>query len=59
MKWPKFMNKKTDEKVEAILKETSETTKDTAKVAKELRDLLKKNGVTLQIFIATGGEHRK
>lgn len=59
MKWyRKIFNNKTDAKVNAILKSTEKTSQETAVVAKDLHDLLKKNGVTLQIFIATGGDRR-
>lgn len=51
--------KKTDEKVAEILEDVSKTSADTAKSAKRLEDLLRANGVSLQIVIATGGGHRK
>lgn len=49
---------KTDQKVHDIHEDTDKILKDTAKEAKQLRDLLRKNGVTMQIYIATGGDHR-
>ncbi len=51
-----FLSRPTDEKVAAINEERRAILQDVSKVAKRHRDLLKKNGVALQIYIATGGD---
>lgn len=51
--------KDTDAKVDAILGDVSKTSQDTAASAKRLEDLLRANGVSLQIVVAVGGVHRK
>lgn len=53
-----FTHKATDQKVDAIYKDVSHKLEDTAKVAKSHRDLLQRNGVTLRIYVATGGDRR-
>lgn len=54
-----FRQKPTDDKVNAILNDITRTATETSKSAKKLERLLKNNGVSLQITIATGGGHRK
>lgn len=49
---------KTDTKAAEIAADNEQKLRETAIAAKKLRDLLKKNGVTLQIYIATGGDRR-
>lgn len=49
---------KTDEKVDSIHEDTARILGEAADEAKQLRDLLRKNGVTMQIYIATGGDRR-
>jgi predicted sulfurtransferase len=53
-----FTQKATDQRVDAIYEDVTHKLEDTAKVAKRHRDLLQKNGVTLRIYIATGGDKR-
>lgn len=48
----------TDKAVNEILDNTSMQSAEAATEAKKLADLLKQNGVTLQIYIATGGDRR-
>lgn len=52
-----FDPKVTDKKVKAISKEANDVIKDASKRIQSHNDLLKKNGVTLRIFIASGGHH--
>lgn len=54
-----FVPKYTDKKVEAISGETERLLAEAAKTAARYNRLLKKNGVTMRIAIATGhGEKR-
>lgn len=46
----------TDRKVAEIQAHNEKVAKDAAKAALGLKRLLAKNGVTLQIYIATGGD---
>lgn len=54
----KLFTNDTDRQVAEIYKDAKKDFDSTAKIAKGHRDLLRKNGVTMQIFIATGGDHR-
>lgn len=54
----KLFTHKTDKIVEEIHEKNRQDLKAASKEAKALKDLLKKNGVSMQIFIATGGDHR-
>ena len=47
----------TDEKVGAIHAEANAIVEKSSQQFKSTNDLLKKNGVTLRIYIATGGGH--
>jgi hypothetical protein len=58
MKFFRRMRAKTD-KADAILNESIKAIDSTAKSAKKLENLLKANGVTLQILVATGGSKRE
>lgn len=58
MKLRHIFSKDTDKKTDAIYNEVSEIAKKSADSSKRLEKLLKKNGVTLQIYIATGGLER-
>lgn len=51
-----FLPSATDSQVNAINAESKALLKDAAKVAKSHRDLLKRNGVSMQIVIAAGGD---
>lgn len=58
IKMPRFFRlftHETDRQVHAIVEPVREQLKDTAKIAKKQRDLLRKDGVTMQIVIAAGG----
>lgn len=46
----------TDRKVEAIQAESKAMLEDAERMAKRHNDLLRKNGVTLRVYIATGGD---
>lgn len=48
----------TDKKVDKLNDASKKVFDDTAKVAKRHADLMKKNGVMMQIYIVTGGDHR-
>lgn len=50
-----LFTKQADREVKAIHATSDKILKDTAYEAKQLRDLLKKNGITMQIYVATGG----
>lgn len=53
----KLFSKEVDRKVDAIFAdEINPSLKSADKTAASLTTLLKKNGVTLQIYIATGGD---
>jgi hypothetical protein len=54
-----FVPKYTDKKVDAINLETQKLLADAAKTAARYNRLLKKNGVTMRIAIATGHGDRK
>lgn len=57
MNWlKKLFTNETDRKVAEIQAHNEKVAKDTAKAASSLTRLLKKNGITLQIYIATGGD---
>lgn len=47
----------TDKQVKAVHKDTLEKLQQVDKAADSYNKLLKKNGVTMQIVIAAGGEH--
>lgn len=47
---------RTDRVVKKYNDESEAMLKEAARVAKSHRDLLRKNGVALQIYIATGGD---
>lgn len=52
----KLFTNETDRKVAEIQAHNEKIAKETSKAALDLKRLLKKNGVTLQIYIATGGD---
>lgn len=54
----KFWRNKTDDHAAEIAADNEKKLRETAESAKKLKELLLKNGVTLQIFIATGGDKR-
>lgn len=54
----RLFSKDTDVYVDKIFKDASKQIRSTAKVAKIQRDLLQKDGITMQIYIATGGDRR-
>lgn len=54
-----FVPKYTDKKVEAISHETEKLLAEAAKTAARYNRLLKKNGVTMRIAIATGHGDKK
>jgi DNA-binding winged helix-turn-helix (wHTH) protein len=58
MKFDLFGRKK-DKIIENIAEENSRRAAEAAQSAKALRDLLRKDGITLQIYIATGGGKRR
>lgn len=58
MKLRHIFSKDTDKKTDAILDEVSVIAKKSADSSKRLEKLLKADGVTLQIYIATGGLDR-
>lgn len=51
-----FLPSYTDDIVESLERDTQREFKATAKVAKSHRDLLKRNGVTLQIMVGAGAD---
>lgn len=51
-----FLPSYTDNIVEPMTEDAQREFKATAKVAKSHRDLLKRNGVTLQIMVGAGGD---
>lgn len=53
-----FVPSITDKKVEVIHAESKAMLEDANKVAKRHKALLDKNGFTMRIYIATGGDHR-
>lgn len=53
-----IFSKEVDKQVDATLKEVTTAAKGSAKSSKKLEQLLKKDGITLQIYIATGGDKR-
>lgn len=44
--------------IEGINSDTRQKIDDATKTTEKLKQLLEKNGITLQIFIATGGDKR-
>lgn len=52
-----FVPSYTDKKVEAIHDDTQKKLDDANEAVKRYNELLKKNGVTMQIVIAAGGDH--
>lgn len=55
----KLLTKETDRRVDLIFEhEIKKPLKDTARTAKKITRLLEKDGVTLQIYIATGGDRK-
>jgi hypothetical protein len=52
-----FVPSVTDETVDQINAESKATLEEASKVAKRHRDLLRRNGVALQVKIAAGGGH--
>lgn len=54
----RMFSKETDIYVDKIIKDASKQIRSTAKVAKKQRDLLQKDGITMQIYVATGGARR-
>lgn len=55
----KIFSKDIDREVSVITNENSRVLKEAGKAIGKHRDLLKKNGVTMPIFIATGGDRRE
>lgn len=53
-----FDPKYTDMKVEAIKDQNRKVFEDTDRVAKRHVNLLKKDGIMMRIYIASGGDHR-
>lgn len=53
-----FVPSVTDKKVESIHAESKAMLEDASKIAKRHKALLDKNGFTMRIYIATGGDHR-
>jgi DNA-binding protein H-NS len=53
-----FRNKK-EKIIQDLAEENARKAAETAQTAKELRDLLRKDGITLQILIATGGGKKR
>lgn len=53
-----FLPSVTDKKVETIHAESKAMLDDATKIAKRHKALLDKNGFTMRIYIATGGDHR-
>jgi hypothetical protein len=53
-----FIPAETDRQVDAIHAETKAMLEDTSRTAMRHKKLLDKNGFTLRIYIATGGDHR-
>lgn len=54
-----FKRKQKEQIISDIAKNNSLRADAAARSAKRLRDLLRKDGVTLQILVATGGGKRK
>ena len=54
----KLFTNETDRKVAEIQAHNAKVAKDTTKVARDLTRLLKKDGITMPILIATGGDKR-
>lgn len=52
-----FDTRYTDREIQSIQADTTKKLEDTSTVAKRHVELLKKNGVMMQIYIATGGDH--
>lgn len=56
----KLFTKDTDKAVDYIFEqEIKKPLQDTSRTAKKLKRLLEADGVTLPIYIALGGDHRK
>lgn len=53
----RLFTNKTDRQVDKLNQESLQKIQATGLVAKRHADLLKKNGVSMRIFIATGGDH--
>lgn len=53
-----FLPSVTDEEVKAIQKDGRRMLEETSRTAKRHKALLDKNGFTMRIYIATGGDHR-
>lgn len=53
-----FLPSQTDLQVEAIHKESKAMLDNASKTAKRHKQLLERNGFTMRIYIATGGDHR-
>lgn len=54
----RLFTNETDRKVAEIQAHNAKVAKATSKAGLDLKKLLAKNGVTLQIYIATGGDKR-
>ncbi len=54
-----FLSRITDSQVDAINAESESILDVASQKTQSQIDLLKKNGVTLRIFIATGGDHHE
>lgn len=59
MKFDLFRRKHKDKIAHDITEENVRKAEEAARSAKQLRDLLRANGVTLQILVATGGGKKK
>lgn len=53
-----FFPSVTDNKVAAIQQESRAMLEEASKTAQRHKALLEKNGFTMRIYIATGGDHR-
>lgn len=53
-----FLPSETDKQVEAIHADSRDILNDASVRAKRHKELLDKNGFTMRIYIATGGDHR-
>lgn len=53
----RLFTNKTDKKVDELNRQSLQKIQDTGLVAKRHAALLKKNGVSMRIFIAAGGDH--
>lgn len=52
------MPSKTDNQVDAIYEESKAILEERSRMARRHKELIDKNGFTMRIYIATGGDHR-